>query len=82
MESEEKPTEGAEPPPPPKPEDPAAEGDKKKKPGKEKKGKAQREYLGWESANDIEWRTEMEYQSYKKWKDKFGPGTEWANRYE
>ncbi len=52
-----------------------------KKP-KDPNKKPQREYLGWEDANDIEWRKEMEYKGYENWRDKFGPGTEWWDRYE
>lgn len=55
---------------------------KKKRKVKDPNAKPQREYLGWEDANDIEWRTEIEYVGYKNWKMKFGPGTEWMDRYE
>lgn len=60
---------------------PAAPTKGPKKP-KDPNKKSQREYLGWEDANDIEWRKEMEYKGYENWRDKWGPGTEWWDRYE
>lgn len=61
---------------------PAAPTPKGRKKPKDPNAKPQREYLYWEDANDIEWRREMEYKGYENWRDKFGPGTEWWDRYE
>ncbi|CAL8103817.1 unnamed protein product [Orchesella dallaii] len=50
---------------------------------KDPKGKKpERKYLGWLDANNIEWKTYMEYMGYKNWLMKYGPSSEWGQRYK
>ncbi|ODM96081.1 hypothetical protein Ocin01_10597 [Orchesella cincta] len=48
----------------------------------DKSKKPERSYLGWLDANDIEWKAYMEFMGHKNWLMKYGPATEWGQRYK